>query len=178
MPPLEKEEQQWFLSELNPHEDQLRSWLLGRFPGLYDVDDLIQEAYLRTIKVQRRKNLASPKAFLFATARNLAIDLMRRNNIIHFDSLMENGSSNVIDHTGNIQEDIALQNEFEILTEAIQSLPDRCRQIITLRKVYGLPIAQIAEKLNISTKTVEVQIYLGMKKCKQYFSKYNGEADR
>lgn len=45
------------------------------------------------------------------------------------------------------------------MTEAIQSLPDRCRQIFTLRSVYSMTQREIAEKLGISDRTVAAQLH-------------------
>jgi len=78
MSQFEKEENDWFLSELYPYEPMLRAWLGSRFPSMVDFEDFIQEAYIRTVKRQRNKRLDSPKAFLFAIARNLCIDALRR----------------------------------------------------------------------------------------------------
>ena len=54
------------------------------------------------------------------------------------------------------------------MTEAIQSLPDRCRQIFTLRKVYGMSQQQIAQRLGISEHTVSAQLTIGVRKCTDY----------
>ena len=58
-----------------------------------------------------------------------------------------------------------------MLTRAIQSLPKKCRRIFTLRKVYGLSLKQISGERNISVKTVEAQISIGVKKSREYFMK-------
>ena len=54
------------------------------------------------------------------------------------------------------------------MTEAIQSLPVRCRQVMTLRLVYGLRQRVIGEKLGISDRTVAAQLAIGTKKCTDY----------
>jgi len=74
-----KKENEWFLDELYPHEAMLRAWLASRFPSISDFGDIIQEAYVRTVKRSRNKHLTAPKAFLFAIARNLCIDVLRRD---------------------------------------------------------------------------------------------------
>jgi RNA polymerase sigma-70 factor (ECF subfamily) len=44
------------------------------------------------------------------------------------------------------------QQELEFFAEALRDLPARCRQIITLTKVYGLSEREVAERLGISEK--------------------------
>ena len=64
-----------------------------------------------------------------------------------------------------------------MLTQAIQSLPDRCRQIFTLRKVYGLPQAEIARQLGISECTVSAQLTIGVQKCTAFMQRCRKERE-
>lgn len=47
----------------------------------------------------------------------------------------------------------------------IQTLPARCRQILTLRKIYGLSQKEIARQLGIAEHTAESQVGIGMHRC-------------
>jgi RNA polymerase sigma-70 factor (ECF subfamily) len=58
-----------------------------------------------------------------------------------------------------------------MLTQAIQSLPTRCRQVLTLRKIYGLPQKEVAAQLGISENTVEAQGVIGLRKLTEYFER-------
>ena len=178
MPQFDKQENDWFLEELHPHEPMLRAWLASRFPSVSDFEDLIQEAYIRTLKRRRNKPLVSPKAFLFAIARNLCIDSLRREKIVRFESLGELDTQTVLDREKGIPERMIDKEEFEMLTKTIQSLPKKCRRIFTLRKVYGLSLKQISDELNISVKTVEAQISIGVRKSREYFMKLQDEVSQ
>ena len=146
----------------------LRAWLHSRFPTDLDIDDIMQEAYMRVLQAREDTPMQSPTAFLFATARNLALDQVRRRQIVRFEPLVETASWTVLDDGEDIPEIVAHNQELETLTEAIQSLPDRCRQIFTLRKVYGMAQADIAIKLGISTRTVSAQLTIGLHKCTEF----------
>ncbi len=146
----------------------LRGWLQSRFPTECDIDDVLQESYLRVLKAKERDEVQSPKAFLFATARNLAVDRVRRLNIIRAESLMENDALSVLDEGEDISETVSRNQELEILTEAIQALPDRCRRIFTLRKVYGMSQSDIARKMGVSVYTVSAQLTIGVRKCTDF----------
>ena len=74
-----------------------------------------------------------------------------------------------------VQNTVSGKEQQAIMMEAIDQLPHKCRRIFYLRKVEGLPLKEIAQKLGISTKTVEVQISIGLKKCKKYFVRYEKE---
>ena len=71
MPPLDPETARWFANHVQPHEAILRAWLADRFGSRVTVDDIVQEAYVRVLRAHAEGELYAPKAFLFATARNL-----------------------------------------------------------------------------------------------------------
>lgn len=177
MPPRESEESRWFDEHVRPHEPMLRAWLRSRFASEADIDDVVQEAYMRLLKARAAGEVASPKAFLFAVARNLALDRFRHRQVSRAESLVESEALAVLEESDGIPETVAHNQELEILTEAIQSLPDRCRQIFTLRKVYGLSQAEIAAKLGVSENTVSAQLTIGVKKCMEFMLRVRRERE-
>ncbi len=179
MPPQDPEDARWFAGQLKPHEPMLRAWLRGQFPSEADVDDILQEAYLRVLTARREGQVfASPKAFLFATARNLALMNLRHRKVRRTDSLAEIDSGGILDEQGDVAEAAARSQELEMLTQAIQSLPSRCRQILTLRKIYGLSQKAVAAELGISEHTVEAQGTIGLRKIGEFFARYDGKGGR
>jgi RNA polymerase sigma-70 factor (ECF subfamily) len=172
MPPPDSELGQWFAAHVQPHEAMLRAWLHRRFESQVDLDDIVQETYVRVLRAREGGPLASPKAFLFATARNLALDRLRRHDVSRTDLLGEIDSLHVLDERDGIPETLARNQELALLTEAIQSLPTRCRQILTLRKLYGLSHREIAQKLGLSESTVSNQITIGIEKCTDFFAEH------
>lgn len=169
MPPPDSELARWFAEEVQPHEPALRGWLSGRFPTLGDVDDLVQESYRRLLRARETGSIACPRAFLFVTARNLALNQLRHRRYERPDGLTETDPDGVADDSTAITEKIAHAEDLQLLIQAIQSLPDRCRQIMTLRKIYGLSQSETARKLGISENTVEAQGAIGLRKCIEFF---------
>ena len=165
------EQVRWFAEHVQPHVAMLRAWLQSRFPRGVDLDDVLQESYLRVLQARAKQPLQSPKAFLFAVARNLALDQVRRREVAGGKDLVSIDDIDVLDEHDGIPETVARNQELELLTEAIQALPDRCRQIFTLRKIYGMAQRDIAEKLGISEHTVSAQLTLGVQKCTQFLAR-------
>jgi len=162
------ERTRWFVEEVQPHEPMLRAYLQKRFPALGEVDDVVQESYLRLMRAKVGGTLRSAKGFLFTAARNAALDLFRHRGVIRLEPLTENSASSV--HTeGASPADVAsLNQELEILTAAMRDLPARCRQILMLRRIYDLPHREIAARLGISEHTVEKQVGIGLRKCVEF----------
>lgn len=142
-----------------------------------EADDIVQEAYVRMLRAHDRMEVQSPKAFLFAIARNLALDHFRHRRADGEKSLVENDVLSVLDEDEDIPENVARSQELGFLTEAIQSLPDRCRQVFTLRKIYGLSQKEIAERLGISEHTVSAQLTIGLHKCTEFFALHRREKE-
>jgi RNA polymerase sigma factor (sigma-70 family) len=158
----------WFKEEVQPHESNLRRWLHAKFPSLVDFDDLIQESYSRLIRAHRAGKVENAKNYLYATARNAALDFFRHQKVSQTDSLEATDNVTVLPDNADVPETVSRHQELAALREAISSLPPRCRQVFTLRKLYGMSHAEIGRQLNISAKTIEAQINFGMRRCAAY----------
>ena len=162
----------WFATEVLPHEAMLRGWLRTRYPSLPDLDDIVQEAFARVLRAHTEGTVVRPRALLFHTARNLALNHIRHRSYTHSIELTETDLSGVLDDGIGVPEAVAHAEDIQMLIAAIQSLPERCRQVFTLRKIYGLSQKEIAQKLGISENTVEVQGAIGIRKCAEYFQRH------
>jgi RNA polymerase sigma-70 factor (ECF subfamily) len=169
-PPIDQS--RWFAEEVQPHDALLRAVLRNKFPTLPDIEDLVQEAYTRLVRAHADGTVVCPRAFLFHTARNLALNQIRHRGYTHPDPLTEPNVSGVLDSGESVPELVARAEDIQLLIQAIQSLPERCRQVFTLRKIYGLSQKEIAARLGISENTVEVQGAIGIRKCAEYFQQH------
>lgn len=159
---------QWFAEEVQPHERSLRSYLRSMFPSLPDVDDLVQESYARLIRAREVGRVGYAKAFLFTTARNAALDFFRRRKVVQIDGVDDLRELTVVEDRPNAAEAVNKQQELALLAEAVQDLPERCRQVLTLRLLYALSHKEIAAELRISEHTVKAQLAKGMRRCADY----------
>lgn len=171
MPPEDSEQSRWFEQELRPHEPMLRAWLRGRFGASCDVDDIVQEAFMRVLRAREHGAIKSPKAFLFITARNLALMHLRHRSVERANSLVEVELQGILDEGMPMPDAVIRAQELEMLTHAIQSLPTRCRQILTLRKIYGMSQREVAAELGISEHTVESQGTIALRKIGEFFAR-------
>jgi RNA polymerase sigma-70 factor (ECF subfamily) len=162
----------WFSEHVQPHEPALRAYLSRRFPTLPDHDDLVQETYVRVLRIDDPTRLAHPKAFLFTTARNAAIDLFRRRNVHPHESLTNNEGLielPLLNTLPTVVETIDRRQRREVLTEALRTLPERCREVMLLRYLDGCSGKEIAERLDISLGTVKGHLLKGVRDCVRFF---------
>ena len=161
----EQERARWFANEVRPHEGQLRSYLHGRFPAVRDVDDVVQESYLRIWRARAAQPIASAKAFLFAIARHLAVDDAHRSRRRQEIALGDSACPDVIDEKPNAAETLSYNEKVCLLADVLARLPTRCREVVVLRKLNGLSQKEVAAQLGLSERTVENQLARGMKRC-------------
>ncbi len=168
MPPADPETAAWFAREVQPYETELRAYLRANFSGHIDIDDLVQETYARLLQAREQGPLRAPRAYLYATARNAAFDFFRRRKIIAIDGLAEIELLPVFEDRPGVAEALCHDEDLKLLAEAIQSLPERCRRVLTLRKLHGLSHREIAEMLGISENTVNAQVAIGVLKLRDF----------
>jgi len=163
---------EWFAAKVLPHEQDLRAWLQARFFLASDVDDIVQEAYSRLWRAHATGVIACPRAFVFLTARNLALNRLRHQRLERPPGTVEVDAFTLPDNHASIPDTIAHAEDLQLLLRAIQSLPERCRQVVRLRKIYGLSQKEVAARLGISVATVETQGIIGLRKCTEYFRRH------
>ena len=170
--PQDQDTAQWFLTEVQPHEVQLRRYLHGiAMPA--DIDDLVQESYARLLRERTKCEIRSPRGLLFATARNAARDLFRRRNVAQTSSVAEIESLCVLDDTPGTAEIVSRRQEVRLLETAISRLPERCRAVLILRKFENLSHREIAARMGIAEHTVEAQLTKALRRCEEFFAANN-----
>jgi RNA polymerase sigma-70 factor (ECF subfamily) len=176
MNPIERNA--WLAKEILVHERALRGYLSRFFKNVPDVEDVVQETYARLLDLNDSDSVAVRNwhAFLFASARNVALDRIRKARVVSLDTLAEMGGADVLDQTPSADEALNARQELALLLETIASLPDRCREVLTLRKLYGLSQREIAQRLAIAESTVEKHVAYGVRLCAERMFAKRGEA--
>jgi RNA polymerase sigma factor (sigma-70 family) len=176
---VEFDRRDWFARQILVHEAQLRGYLKRFLKSRSDVADGIQETYARLLGLSDATlvSIRHPHAFLFTAARNVALEWRRRERMIYRDLMAEPASSSVLDDGPSAYDELRAQEELTLLARAVSALPQRCRQVLTLRKLYGLSQKEIAARLGISENTVEKQTANGVRLCASYIDAWQCNAD-
>jgi RNA polymerase sigma factor (sigma-70 family) len=153
----------WFQREILPHEGALVRYLSRVRSRQDEVHDLRQEIYVRVYESARRTRPINARAFLFATARNLVADHVRRGRVVSIEAVGDPDALNVMIDELTPERRLGAWQELKRATRALNRLPEKCREIVWLRKVEQLSNKQIAGRLGLSVRTVEGQILKGMR---------------
>jgi len=154
---------QWFAAEILPHEGVLVRYLTRVWPNSADVLDLRQDIYVRVYESARSTLPTSPKAFLFATARNLMTDRIRHSRVVFIDSTQDYESLNVLVDEISPERRLSARQELRNLARAFDSLSEKCRNVVWLRRVEGLSQRETARRLELNEGAVESQLARGLR---------------
>lgn len=140
------------------HCEWLRRALRYRLRGAnIEIEDVVQDTYVRITRYDSSKAQHKPKALLLRIALNLARDQFRRqsrqaaNDVCALENVSEEGD----------------QEYLLALKEAILGLPPDLQKVFLLARFTPLSNAQIAKQLGVSVKTVEYRMHQAMMLCSQ-----------
>ena len=137
-----------------------------------EVEDIVQETYLRLCRVAIAAEIKHPRSYIYQTARNLALDSLKKA-----DNARTTAWNESHDQLGSKPDAVISQvestEEFRQFCESVRRLPDQARRVFVLKKVYGFSQREIAAELDISQSTVEKHVALGTRRCSDYMSNYS-----
>ena len=130
-----------------------------------DAEDITQETYLRLWRSIREVKIESPKAYILRTARNLALDLIRKSS----RQATDEPDLDIEDISSDSRPDVSyLQKiEAEQIRRSIEELPPSAREIIILRDIEGLSYSEIASTLSIAEGTLKSKLFRARERLRQ-----------
>jgi len=168
----------WFVSAVLPLEPRLLAYFRRHWKLSDEWRDMLHDVYEKTLEGASRGLPWHTPAYVFTIARNILITKARRAHIVSFD-LVADMDAVPQDHELLTPERHANGREqLRRAMEGMEQLPPRCREIVRLRKVEGLPIREIADHLNVSVKAVERQLTAGMRVLTDFMLAGGGGAPR
>ena len=148
---------------------------LKRYVGRFvhkpeDIDDMVQETFLRAYTATNSREIEYPKAYLFKVAKSVALRALNKKAHQVTDYLEEAQAEASLDHA-SLEEEIEADQKVQLYCAAIAELPPQCRRVFLMRKYQALSHKEIAEALGITVGAVEKQVTLGIKRCMAYMDK-------
>lgn len=160
------------LAAFEKHQLALKRFISRYLHNKQDIEDVAQEAFLRAYSAGKKADtdIKQPKSFLFRIAKNVAVSELRSKSRQITDYIEDQAASGVLQGEWTTEDEVMARQKLGIHCEAVATLPPQCRRVYLMRKVYGMPHKQIAERLGIAVSTVEKHLIKGVGLCDRYVS--------
>jgi RNA polymerase sigma factor (sigma-70 family) len=147
------------------HHGALIKFLRRRLSVADDAEDVAQETYIRMMKYEGSCELNSPSAMLFRIAVNVANDHGRSAVARHASRHSELQEMEFVSEAPSAERELLASQNFELVLQAIEALPPKCRQVFLLSRASDMTYPDIATHCGISVKMVEKHISKAIAAC-------------
>jgi RNA polymerase sigma factor (sigma-70 family) len=183
------------LTNVFQHYRRAIAKVVARIVRPHDVEDIVQETYIRIYQAAQKERIFHPRSFMVRTARNLALNHLARSDALNYlaetlvhheaDSESPPSPEELAPAANGESPDERLQaeQEFLLFCRSVRDLPLQCRRAFILRKVYGISQREVAKQLGLSESTVEKHIAKGITAARAYmqlhgYATWNGKRAR
>lgn len=138
-----------------------------------EAEEIVQDFFFRMWKRREQiKESSSLKSYLFTSVKNQGINFLVSKN---YEARKIEEFKQVMSSNFTYEQDIFVTSELqEKINQAFEKLPPRTKEIFILSRFNDLKNEEIAEKLNLSKRTVELQISNALKILRQELKDYTG----
>lgn len=166
----------WFADHVFPFHQQTRRYALSLARHPEDAEELVQEAYARLFALDTWASIANPHAFTIRIVRNLAIERFRRADVVRIDEGAMLHTLHLADEAPTPDMIAIDRSELRHVVAVMQEMPPRMREALHLRRIEGLPPAEVAERMNISVSTVETHLIKALRLLMRTLDRHETQA--
>ena len=148
----------WFADHVFIYHQQTYRYAMNLVRQPEEAEELVQEAYARLFALDDWASIANPHAFTIRIIRNLAIERFRRAGVVRFDQGAILQTLEIADQDPTPDVVAMDRSELNHVVKVMQEMPPRMREAMYLRRIEGLPPAEVAERMSISVSTVETHL--------------------
>ncbi|NVO17999.1 MAG: RNA polymerase sigma factor [Rhodoplanes sp.] len=138
--------------------------LAHRLGSIELAREALQDTFLRLERIADVGQMRSPKAYLLRIALNIAID-RRRAESRHLTAAEVDSLLSLPDESPDPCRTLEARSDLELLTRAIDELPQRCREIFLAARVGDVPHRDLAERFGVSVRTIEIELKTAVEHC-------------
>jgi|SRR6185437_1068373 len=145
----------WFVENVLPLEAALIQFLHHNWRNADEVPDLLHDVYVRVYEAAQKEMPENAKAFVFATARHLIIDRVRRERIVPIEIMADMESLGIAVEDPGPERGAIARAELRRLENALMKLRPRLREAFVLKQLEGLSRREIALRMGVGEETVK-----------------------
>lgn len=150
-----------FEAMFRAYRDDLGAFLQSYLRSRAAAEDVLQDLFLRLWEQRYVLEITVPlNIYLFRAARNRAVSYLRHERVeAKFRERVAHDGNTFVPRSSAPSDEAVRVHELEAAIEvAVSALPERCQEVFRLNRYHHLSYAEVAETLQISVKTVEVQM--------------------
>jgi len=176
-----------FAQLVDRHESALFNFVLRYVRSGPSAEDILQEVFLRVVQnAADFKHEARFSTWIYSIARNLCIDHYRKLTLRNHDSFEQprtDGQRSHADaaadaHFSASAERSAMSRELrELITRAVEALPDDQREVFLLREVANLPFKEIAKLTDTPENTVKSRMRYALERLQEALHEFGNAAE-
>lgn len=142
----------------------LKKFIYRFFYNDEDIEDVIQETYLRAYVAEQKAEITNHKSFLFATAKNIALTKLTKKSkqVTDFLDDYSDQDRSELQTEPSAQSEVDARQQLIVYCNAIQSLGGKCREAFLLKKVHGMTNKEIARHMSMSLSSIEKYLHRAM----------------
>jgi RNA polymerase sigma factor (sigma-70 family) len=166
------DDRQAFLTAIvRDHGQRLRRYLASRLRNVAaDVPDLVQEVYLRLLRMPKHETIRSPQAYVFTIAHNVLYEHRLSQSAIPeavqlTDVLAEMESYTAEDPATHVEN----RQRLEQLDRSLREISPRAYATFVLHRRYGFSLDEIAQHFGVSRPMVKKYLAKAVVHCRQRF---------
>ncbi|MEY4590423.1 MAG: hypothetical protein RL497_2499 [Pseudomonadota bacterium] len=158
-----------FLLLFQTHYADIRALIAAKFHRApQEAEDIVQDAFHNILRANNIDQLKNPKAYLYKTANNLALNRLRQQrqepSMISLDEVKDSETADVI----SPERRVFAQQNLVRLEAALNQLPEKYRRTFLLSRIQEKTYREISEQLNITESTVEKHIIKVLKCLREH----------
>ena len=168
---LKHKDKEAFLKAYDLYTDNIYRFIYFKVNSREEAEDITSLVFLKTWDYIQDNNLSNYKTLkylLYKIARNLVIDHYRKKSkqqkIIYNNDI---SSLDIIDKSQNLLQQAELAADFKIIEKKLFELKDEYREVIILKYINELSIAEIAKILEKSRGNVRVLVFRALKALRE-----------
>ncbi len=151
---------------------------LAFVPGIVAAQEVVSDLFYKILKNPKTlQNVDSFDNYIFLAVKNQSLTYLNKNkNRAIFDSLSHE-EDYILPDLKNPENSLLSDELFRLVEKVIQELPPKRKAIYQLVKEEGKKYKEVAEILDISVKTVELQMSLALKLMRKSVKDYQESKD-
>lgn len=149
-------------------EPYLKRFLRRFLSHSQDIEDVVQNTYIKARCAEEDRVIDSPKSFLFRIARNEALMELRKKSRRITDYIEELDVPETPHEGTSLEDELMTEQKLGIFCQSVLEMPPRCREVFLMCKVYGQSYKEVATQLGMSVSGVEKHVARGFKISNAY----------